>query len=164
MITKSKARFVKNTEAKKIIVTKEIDAPVEKVWEAFTTASQLDKWWGPKPWNAVTKKMDFKEGGSWLYHMAGPQGEKQWAKVNYKKINAPKEFTASDEFTDEKGNANPGMPGMQWRNSFTNQGDGTKLEIEISFDKKEDMDKILKMGFEDGFNIGLNQLDELVAQ
>ena len=163
MITKHKASFAKNAEAKKITVTKEIDAPIEKVWEAWTTAAQLDKWWGPKPWNAVTKKMDFREGGSWEYKMQGPHGEEQWDKLEFTGITAPKQFTATDLFMDEKGNKNTDMPSTNWKNSFTKKGDGTTIVSELSFAKKEDMEKILKTGFEQGFSTGLDQLEELLS-
>jgi len=163
MTTKHKASFAKNASAKTITVVKEIDAPVQQVWKAWTTAEQLDKWWGPKPWNAVTKKMDFTEGGSWVYKMAGPNGEQQWDKVNFTNIHAPNDFSATDLFTDEKGNRNSDMPSTRWKNSFTKSGDGTKIESVLSFDSKEDMDKILKTGFEEGFSKGLDQLDDLLS-
>ena len=163
MITKQKASFTKNASARTITVVKEIDAPVEQVWKAWTTAEQLDKWWGPKPWKAVTKSLDFKEGGSWVYKMQGPKGEEQWDKVNFTNIQAPNGFNASDMFTDEKGNRKKDMPSAQWKNRFTKSGDGTRIESVLSFDTKEDMDKILKMGFEEGFSIGLDQLDDLLV-
>jgi uncharacterized protein YndB with AHSA1/START domain len=162
MVTKHKASFAKNANAKTITVTKEIDAPVDQVWRAWTTAEQLDKWWGPQPWKAVTKKMEFKEGGSWIYKMQGPNGEEQWDKVNFTNINAPNGFSATDLFTDEKGNRNSDMPSTRWKNSFTKSGDGTKIESVLSFDSKEDLDKILKTGFEEGFSKGLDQLDDLL--
>ncbi len=163
MITKNEARFIKNAEAKKILVTKEINAPVEQVWAAWTTAAQLDKWWGPKPWNAVTKTMDFREGGSWVYKMQGPEGEEQWDKVEFTSIKAPLEFRATDLFTDDKGNKNGAMPSTHWKNSFVKTGDGTRIETELSFDSKADMDKILKTGFEQGFSKGLDQLEDLLS-
>jgi uncharacterized protein YndB with AHSA1/START domain len=163
MITKHKASFVKNTGTKTITVVKEIDATVEQVWKAWTTADQLDKWWGPKPWNAVTKKMNFTDGGSWVYKMVGPNGEEQWDKVNFTDIHAPNSFSATDLFTDENGNKKTDMPSMRWKNSFTSLGNTTKIESVLSFDSKEDMDKILKSGFEEGFSKGLEQLDDLLA-
>ena len=163
MITQNEVRITKNTDSKKITVVKEFDAPIERVWKAWTTRQELDKWWAPKPWKAVTKKMDFKEGGLWLYKMAGPNGEQQWASMEYKKINEPAFFVAIDSFTDENGNITKEFPSSQWKNSFTETADGTKVEVEISFDKKEDMDKLLQTGFEQGFTAGLENLDELLS-
>lgn len=58
---------------RKISVEREYNAPVDRVWSAWT--ERPDKWWAPKPWKARTKGMDFREGGYWLYAMQGPEGE-----------------------------------------------------------------------------------------
>lgn len=60
-----------------ITIICEYDAPLEKVWKAWTTSEMLDQWWGPKPWRAITKSLDFREGGHWHYSMNGPEGEVQ---------------------------------------------------------------------------------------
>ena len=162
-MTTNKARITKDAANNKIIVVKTIDAPLEQVWNAWTTPEQLDKWWGPKPWKAVTKKMNFSAGGSWVYIMQGPKGEQQWDKFEFTKIDKYKDFSATDMFIDQQGERNSDMPSGRWKVSFFKSGDGTKIESEISYDNKEDMDKILKMGFEEGFTIGLDQLDELFS-
>ncbi|MFT3933707.1 MAG: SRPBCC domain-containing protein [Chitinophagaceae bacterium] len=163
MITRFRPSVEKNIQAKTIKVVKKISAPVDKVWNAWTKAEQLDKWWGPKPWRAVTKSMDFKEGGSWLYKMAGPNGEAQWDKVVFEQINAPNSFSATDLFVDENGNKSGDMPKTHWQNKFVSSTGGTTIECTLSFDSKEDMQKILDTGFEEGFSIGLEQLEDLIA-
>ena len=67
----------KDFDKKSIVVSREFNAPVEEVWQAYTDPKILDQWWGPAPWRAETKHMDFRVGGFWLYVMIGPQGEKQ---------------------------------------------------------------------------------------
>lgn len=62
----------KDAANKKLIVVREVDAPLEDVWKAWTDSNILDQWWAPKPWRAKTKTMDFREGGMWLYSMVGP--------------------------------------------------------------------------------------------
>ena len=63
--------FEVNKENKTIAIQREFDADPQLVWSAWTTAELLDQWWGPRPWRAETKKMDFREGGHWLYAMVG---------------------------------------------------------------------------------------------
>jgi uncharacterized protein YndB with AHSA1/START domain len=41
--------FEKDLSAKKIHVIREFNAPIEKVWKAWTDPDLLEKWWGPKP-------------------------------------------------------------------------------------------------------------------
>jgi len=152
----------KDAANKKIVVVREFDAPVEEVWKAWTESSLLDMWWAPRPWKAKTKSMDFREGGRWLYSMVGPDGQDSWCRVDYKSIVQNKSFTAEDAFCDENGNPSNEFPSMQWKNEFSATGTGTKVEVEITFDKKEDMDKIVEMGFEEGFTAAHGNLDELL--
>jgi uncharacterized protein YndB with AHSA1/START domain len=78
--------FSVDKERKKIRVERDFDAPLDKVWAAWTESRILDQWWAPAPWQAKTKKMDFSEGGYWLYAMIGPDGTKIWSRADYKSI------------------------------------------------------------------------------
>lgn len=154
--------FSVDRENKTIHVQREFDANVELVWQAWTTAELLDKWWGPKPWRAETKSMDFSEGGTWLYAMVSPEGEKHWAKVGYISIVKEKSFSAKDGFCDENGTMNPAFPENLWENQFIPKEDQTLVNVTLTFDKIDDLEQIIAMGFKEGFTIGLNQLEELL--
>ena len=162
MITTNETIYSKDLENKKITVVREFDAPVDLVWKAWTEQDLLDQWWAPRPWKAKTKSMDFREGGTWLYAMLGPGGESVWCRVYYKKINPPESFTAEDSFCDEQGNPTNELPKMQWNNEFIAEGDQTRVKVEIKFASIEDMDKIIEMGFREGFSAAHNNLDELL--
>jgi uncharacterized protein YndB with AHSA1/START domain len=154
--------FSVDKQNKKINVKRGFAAPIEKVWAAWTQSEMLDKWWAPKPWKAETKSMDFKPGGFWLYAMVGPGGEKHWARADYKSITPMKNFSGYDAFTDDKGNINTDMPRTHWNVDFKENGDSTIVNTELTFDKSEDLDKILEMGFKEGFIAALENLDELL--
>jgi uncharacterized protein YndB with AHSA1/START domain len=155
--------FEKDMAAKKIHVVREFNAPVETVWKAWTDPNLLEKWWGPKPWIAKTKSMDFKVGGAWLYAMEGPQGEKHWSYVTFTAIEPKSRFAADAAFSDEYGNINQGAPVGHWDNKFIAEGNKTKVVVDLSFDEETDFKILVEMGFEGGFTIGLNQLEELLA-
>ncbi|MCE7060832.1 SRPBCC domain-containing protein [Dyadobacter sp. CY343] len=155
--------FNVDKENKKIKVEREFDAPVTKVWAAWTEKELLDQWWAPKPWKARTKTMDFREGGHWLYAMVGPEGEEHWARVDYKSIAPLRSFTAADAFCDENGNISDSMPGSDWENTFKEESSKTLVFIEITFKELKDLEQTLEMGFKEGFEMGLSNLDELLA-
>ena len=155
--------FEKDLAAKKIHVVREFNAPVEKVWTAWTDPDLLEKWWGPKPWIAKTKRMDLTVGGVWLYAMEGPEGQQHWSYVKFTAVEAKSKFAADSFFCDEAENIIPGTPIWRWDNKFIAEGNKTKVVIEITFDNEAGMKMLMDMGFEGGFTIGLNQLDELVA-
>ena len=154
--------FSVDKENKKIAVKREFAAGLERVWNAWTESELLDQWWAPKPWKAITKHMDFTEGGYWLYAMTGPEGEEHWSRADYQKIVPRSQFVGLDCFCDANGNANPDAPRGKWDVKFNEQDHSTFVDITLSFDKLEDLEMIIQMGFEGGFKMGLSNLDELL--
>ena len=155
--------FEKDIAAKKIHVVREFNAPVEKVWKAWTDPDILEKWWGPKPWVAKTKSMDFRVGGVWLYYMAGPEGQKFWSHVKFTAIENGSRFATDAAFSDENGTVPPGAAVGHWDNKFVALGNKTKFVVDLSFDDEAAIKMMVEMGFEGGFTMGLNQLEELLA-
>ena len=56
------------------------------------------------------------------------------------------------------------MPRMKWTSGFTESDGRTIVNIRIDFANAEDLEKIITMGFKEGFTMGLDQLDELLSQ
>jgi len=163
MSNKTTFDFSVDKENKTITVKREFAAPVAVVWDAFTKREILDKWWGPKPWKARTKYMDFSPDGRWLYAMTGPEGEEVWALVNFKEIEFQKRYTGLDAFTDADGsNINKEMPQSKWEVTFTGNGDTTLTQTKMSFDDLADLEGMIKTGFKQGYATGMEQLDELL--
>lgn len=151
----------KDLANKKIHVTRGFAAPVEKVWKAWTESSILDKWWAPKPWKAETKSLEFKEDGTWLYQMVGPNGEGSWCRVDFKSVTPQQSFSSTTRFCDENGNPDDTFPAMHWMANFQAVEGGTEVKVDITFDSESDLEKIVAMGFEAGFTMALGNLDEL---
>ena len=53
---------------------------------------------------------------------------------------------------------------MNWKVAFNKADDGTKVDVEITFSSVEDLEKIIEMGFKEGFAAAHNNLDELLAK
>ena len=154
----------KDFDKKSIVVSREFNAPVEEVWQAYTDPKILDQWWGPAPWRAETKHMDFRVGGYWLYFMIGPQGEKQWGRMNYLAIDRHKSFEAEDEFCDENGKLNAELPVSKTQMVFTKTDTGTKADFIMTYSTEADLEKIIDMGFEQGISICMDQLEKLLEK
>lgn len=162
MSTTHKTEVSKNLEEKSILLTRTFNAPLSTVWRAYTESELLDQWWGPEPWKAVTKFMNFAEGGHWLYAMVGPDGTTHWARMNYKVIVSHQRIEGEDGFCDENGILNPAFPVNQWTNTFSESGDHTTVEHKLTFETLEALQVIVDMGFEEGMSIGLDQLEALL--
>jgi uncharacterized glyoxalase superfamily protein PhnB/uncharacterized protein YndB with AHSA1/START domain len=147
----------------KIAVERSFDAPVELVWAAWTEADILDQWWAPKPYQAVTKSLNFKEGGRWHYHMLGPDNEKQWCIFDYKVIKPLQFYAGQDAFCDENEVINNTKPVVKWENSFRPHDHQTIVDIQLQFESLEDLETIVQMGFNEGFTACMENLDQYIA-
>ena|ERR1700761_9428288 len=164
MSTANEAHFVKDPSGKKLFVTRKFNAPLAKVWPAWTTAELLDKWWAPKPWKAETKSMNFTPGGAWYYSMVSPQNERHHNKVSFHTIEPGKSFSSSAIFCNENGEPTDGFPVMHWQVEFTKAGNTTEVNIAVSCDTEAGLQQMIQMGFQGGFTMGLNNLDELLGE
>lgn len=155
--------FLVNKENKTITVTREFEAELESVWNAWTKAEILDQWWAPLPYRNETISMNFTMGGVWHYVMISPENEKHYCKAYYKDIENLVAFSYKDAFCNDKGEDMTDMPIMNWTNTFTANVDTTTVNVVLDFDSIEQLDTIIKMGFKEGFTMGLNQLDNLLS-
>lgn len=153
--------------AKTVFVTKEFDAELSLVWDAFTKQELLDQWWAPKPFMSKTKSMDFKVGGRRFYAMVSAEGQEiGWQVQKYTSISPKTNFKYFSAFADKDENLS--LPGSDWDFSFSEQNGpdgyrGTKVSIIIKNDSLERMLKMIEMGFKEGFTASLNSLGDLLA-
>jgi uncharacterized protein YndB with AHSA1/START domain len=106
--------------------------------------------------------MDFREGGTWLYSRVGPEGEEHFARADYLKIVPQKSFVAIDSFADEDGNISDILTPTEWHVSFSRSGDLTLATFILKFTDLENLEKMIEMGFKEGFIMALGNLDELL--
>lgn len=161
MSSQNKSQVVKDFKEKSILVAREFNAPLARVWRAYTESELLDQWWGPAPWRAETKSMNFTVGGYWLYAMVGPENQKHWARMNYLSISHHQSFDLEDGFSDENGNMNSELPVSRGKNIFTKTANGTRVEFKMIYSTEADLQKIVEMGVEQGISICMDQLEEL---
>jgi uncharacterized glyoxalase superfamily protein PhnB/uncharacterized protein YndB with AHSA1/START domain len=146
-----------------INVKREFDADLNLVWRAWTEPEIIDQWWAPHPFKTQTKSMDFRVGGSWLYAMISPEGQKHWCRADYKKIEPKKMYSGLDGFCDENGTINKEFPRSTWTNNFTATGETTTVNVQIAYDSLADLEKIISLGFKEGFTMALGNLDQYIA-
>lgn len=62
------------TQDRELLITRQLDAPIELVWEAWTNPKHIASWWGPNGFTTTITKMDLRPGGEWDLVMHGPDG------------------------------------------------------------------------------------------
>lgn len=120
-----------------LVITRVLDAPRERVWEAWTDPEQMKKWWGPKEFTAPSVEIDLREGGKYLNCMRSPDGQEFWSTGVYREIVPMEKLVVTDSFADEQGNVVPGahygMPEFPLETevtvTFEDQDGKTKLTV-----------------------------------
>jgi len=152
--------FSVDRENQTVHIVREFNAGLDLVWEAWTTAELLDKWWAPKPFASKTKYMNFEVGGRRFYAMVSPEGMERWAIQTFRSISPKTNFQMTSVFADK--DENPDLPGSDWDLTFSEQNGTTRVSIAIKNESLARMEKMIEMGFKEGFAMGLQQLDDLL--
>lgn len=155
---------------KTAFISREFDAERSLVWDAFTKAELLDQWIAPKPWKSKTKYMDFRVGGRRFYAMVSPDGQERWAIQKYTSITPKTNFKLFNAFADK--DENPELPGSDWDYTFSEQNTSpnepagqrrTKVNITIYNESLDRLERMIEMGFTEGFKMSMNNLENLLA-
>jgi uncharacterized protein YndB with AHSA1/START domain len=151
--------FTVDKTAKTVFITREFDAPLSLVWDAFTKAEILDQWTAPAPYLSKTKYMNFEVGGKRFYAMVSPEGKESWVIQKYTSITPKTNFKLLNAFADK--DENPELPGSEWDYTFSEQNGITKVTITVYNESFERMEKLLD-GFRQGFTMSLQKLEEVL--
>ncbi len=153
--------FTADKTAKTVFITREFDAELSLVWDAFTKPEILDQWSAPAPWMAKTKYMNFEVGGKRFYAMVGPEGQESWIIQKYTSITPTTHFKLWNAFADK--DENPELPGSDWDYTFSEENGKTTVRITIYNESLARMEKMIEMGFTEGYKMSMNNLETLLA-
>jgi uncharacterized protein YndB with AHSA1/START domain len=93
--------------------------------------------------------------------MISPEGvEIGWHIQDYTSISPKTNFKFLSVFADK--DENPFLPGSDWDLHFNEENGITKVSISIYNESLERMEKMIEMGFQEGFTMTLNELANLL--
>lgn len=87
--------------------TRELNAPRDLVWKAWTEPERVRQWWGPRTFASPVCKIDFRVGGTFLFCMRAPDGIEIWNTGVYREIVDQKRIVFTNCFADPEGNVVP---------------------------------------------------------
>lgn len=156
--------FEPDLAAKKILMVREFNAPVDKVWKAFTNPELLVKWTAPKPWTAEIKTWDFTVGGVSLYAMISTEGQKRWVYAEFTAIENGSAISTTGMFCDGDGNPNREAPKSYRDTKFSSiEGNRSRVGMVITFEDEPTIKWFVEGGFKEGTTMTFDALDELLA-
>lgn len=147
------------TGTKELNLERLINAPREKVWQAWTNAEQLKQWWGPNGFTAPVCTLDLKPGGEIYIEMKGPDGKIYPMKGAYREIVKPEWMVFSAAALDENGNAVLEDLTMVALDGINNQ---TRLTVRAVVTKVQPEGLESLEGMEQGWNETLDRLQQFL--
>lgn len=138
-------------------ITREFDAPPEKVFRAHTDPELVRQWLGPRGLEMTIDHYDCRTGGSYRYTHADDDGEYRFY-GSFHEVRPPERIVQT--FTYE------GFPDGVSIDTLTLEdlGDGrTRLVTTSLLDSFEGRDAMIASGMEVGIREGYERLDELLA-
>jgi uncharacterized protein YndB with AHSA1/START domain len=154
-IMTTSATAVATPSDREIRVERIFDAPIQRVWQAFSVAELLAQWWG-RGNKLVVEKFEFEKGGHWRFVEHGPEGISGF-EGRFREIVPQKKIAMTFEWD--------GMPGYVSIDeaTFEDVNGKTKVTSTTLFHTTEERDGMMKAGMEQGLNQSYEALDKLLA-
>ena len=136
-------------------------APIEQVWDLWSDPRRLERWWGPPGYPATFETLDLRPGGEATYAMTGPEGNMRgtWRVTA---VDPPLSLEFTDAFAGTDGTPIADMPVIT-RVRLTEHDGGTRMEMHLTFESREDLEKLMSTGIVEGLRQAVGQIDVLLA-
>lgn len=136
-----------------MLASRVFDAPRELVWECFTKAEHMAKWWGPRNYTAEVKQYDVRVGGKWrIAHTAN--GETWEFFGEFRELRRPDLFVWTFAFGE--------FPPAEEVFTFADLGGKTLLTSTSRYPTLESRNAMLETDMESGAEETYERLEELL--
>jgi uncharacterized protein YndB with AHSA1/START domain len=146
-----------------ITLIADFDAPIDRVWGLWSDPRKLERWLGPPSYPATVEKHDLTRGGEIAFFMTGPEGDKSRGVWRVTAVDPPSSLEYTDVFTDADGRPIADMPVSRGKVKLTDRDVGTRMEIQLTLESREDMENLLSTGVEQGLRQAVGEMDALLA-
>ena len=141
-----------------ILTERELDAPRELVYRAFTEPDLLAQWLGPRKYTMTVDRYDLRDGGSWRYVHTDEEGNAWGFHGVFHGEPSLDGLVQTFEFEGAPGNVQMDTV------TFEGRGERTIVRTNSVFQTVEARDAMVQSGMADGMSQGYERLDELLAR
>ncbi len=121
--------ITKDLDNRVLTITAEFAAPVQRVWDLYADARQLEQVWGPPTHPATFVDHELAPGTTSTYYMTSPEGERFYGVWQITGVDAPDGFTFDDAFADEDFTVNAELPVSHAEFAFDATDAGTRAGL-----------------------------------
>ncbi|WP_432752922.1 SRPBCC family protein [Streptomyces sp. JL2001] len=145
---------------REVVVTRTFDAPVGRVWEAWTRPEHVRRWYGAAGLTTTVCDIDLRAGGAWRWGQTAPDGQQIVFSGTYEEI-VPAERLVYTEIFEQMPDADPVLVTLAF--DATPDG-GTALTSTSYWPTTEIRDQALAAGMEAGVREEYDRLEGYLAR
>lgn len=148
------------TKSGPLVVSRRFPAPRALVFEAWSTAANMKRWFSPEGYTVPEAEIDFRPGGACALCMRSPEGRDFWSRGTFIEVSPPHrlvftlgvsvdgalKFTAHTTIT------------------FEDDGAGTRMTVHQTYDLHEGVCAAAVEGASEGWRTTLDKLGREVAR
>lgn len=153
-----------NQQGFELFVERVLKAPPAKIWRCWTEPDLQGQWFCPKPWRAEIVSQDLRPGGWQAMVFHGPDGEAFDLGGVFLEIVPEKRLISTNAFAEgwiPVDHPHPGFPQLTFLELADAPGGGTLYKWGARHWTEAHKQQHEAMGFHDGWNTCVDQLDEL---
>ena len=152
-----------SNEPQDLVISRLLSAPRAKLWRAWSDPVLLKEWWCPKPWSTEVRAFDMRPGGAFHTFMQGPEGGTSDNPGCFVDVVPQARIVFTSMLTGAWRPATPWMP-FTAVITFADEGGGTRYTATAMHPDKATRDRHDEMGFFQGWNVCIVQLDAFALQ
>lgn len=139
-----------------ILITREFNAPKERIYQAWTTPALIKQWWGATNGNVIIADVDLRVGGAWRWVLMTEDGTEVGFHGEYQTI-IPNERLVFTEIFE-------GMPeaGAVTTVTLSESAGRTTATLLVEHSCQEHRDGHINSGMESGMQASLDHLERVV--
>lgn len=150
-----------------LTLSRTLNASVAQIWHAWSIAEHFEKWWTPAPVKTKVTKLDLVPGGAFDTIIQMPDGASHQANGSFLNVVENRVIVFTDALQEGWVPSGAGFMTVfimltPQETAFENQ-ETTQYDVRIAHKNAEDKQRHIDMGFYEGWNITLSQLEQ-VAQ
>lgn len=146
-------------ESRDLVISRVLRAPRSALWRAWSDAALLKEWWCPKPWTTQVRDFDLRPGGNFHTFMQGPDGGTSDNPGCFLEVVPQSRLVFTSMLT---GGWRPHKPWLGFTAIITMEDDpgGSRYVARVMHPDDATRDQHEKMGFFEGWNTAITQLDD----
>ena len=150
----------RKAEPAPLVTSRTFPAPRALVFEAWSTAEHIKRWFSPECFTVPEAEVDFRPGGVCAVCMRSPDGQDFWSRGRYLEISRPDRLA----FVFSVGDPDAPKFTVHTTVTFEDQGGGTRMTVRQVYDLHDAAFRPAVEGAPEGWRTTLDKLAKEVAR